>query len=178
MGIAHFAIEFGFGNEGRDRVDDDDVDAVGFDEDIGDFEGLLAVIGLRDEQVINIDAETSRIAHVEGVFGIDKGSYAAVFLSLGNGVNGQGGLTGTFRTKNLDDAAFGITAHAKCSVEGKATGGYHLHVFHLLVAEFHDGAFTKVLFDFCHSGLQRFQFFAGGYGLYYFVLRFCHIFCL
>ena len=112
MGIAHFAIEFGFGNEGRDRVDDDDVDAVGFDEDIGDFEGLLAVIGLRDEQVIDIDAETSRIAHVEGVFGIDKGGDAARTLTFGDGVERDGRLTTRFGAIDLDDAAAWQTADA------------------------------------------------------------------
>ena len=74
-------------------------------------------------------------------------------------MNGQGGLTRTFRTKNLDDAAFGIAAHAERGVERKAARGNDLNVFDLLVAEFHHRAFAKVFFYLGHGGLKRFELF-------------------
>ena len=42
MGVAHFAVELGLGDEGGDGVDDQDVDGAGTDQSLSDFEGLLA----------------------------------------------------------------------------------------------------------------------------------------
>ena len=44
--VAHLAFDFGLRHERRDRVDDDDVDAVRADEHFDDLERLLAVVGL------------------------------------------------------------------------------------------------------------------------------------
>ena len=55
--FAHLAFDFGARHERGDRVDDDDVDAVRADEHFDDLERLLAVVGLRDEQVVEVDAE-------------------------------------------------------------------------------------------------------------------------
>ena len=41
-GVAHVALDLGPRHERRDRVDDDDVDAAGADQGLGDLEGLLA----------------------------------------------------------------------------------------------------------------------------------------
>jgi hypothetical protein len=77
VGIAHFAVELGLGDEGGHRVDDQNVNGAGADQGLGDFEGLLAAIGLGDQQVIDVDAEFLGVAGVEGVLGIDKGGQAA-----------------------------------------------------------------------------------------------------
>ena len=73
VAVAHFAFEFGFGNEGGDGVDDQHVDGAGADQGFGDFERLLAVIGLRDQQIVDIDAELLGVDGIEGVFGVDEG---------------------------------------------------------------------------------------------------------
>ena len=59
--FAHLAFDFGARHERRDRVDDDDVDAVRADEHFDDLERLLAVVGLRDQQVVEVDAELLRV---------------------------------------------------------------------------------------------------------------------
>ena len=49
----------------------------GADEHLDDLERLLAVVGLRDEQVVEIDAELLRVLRVERVLGVDERRHAA-----------------------------------------------------------------------------------------------------
>ena len=58
VGVAHLALQLGLGDEGRDRVDDDDIDRPAADQDLGDFQPLFAVIGLGDEQVVDVDPDS------------------------------------------------------------------------------------------------------------------------
>jgi hypothetical protein len=53
LDVAHVALELGLGHERGDGVDHDDLDGAGAHERLGDLEGLLAVIGLRDEQLLD-----------------------------------------------------------------------------------------------------------------------------
>ena len=59
--IAHVAFEFGARDERGDGVDHDDVDSIRANQRFGDFERLLAVVGLRDEQIVNVHAEFARV---------------------------------------------------------------------------------------------------------------------
>ena len=61
VAVAHLALDLGLGHERRDRVDDDDVDRAGAHEHVGDLERLLAVVGLRDEQLVGLHAELARV---------------------------------------------------------------------------------------------------------------------
>ena len=42
VGVAHFAVEFGLGDESGYGVNDEDVNGAGLNESLRDFEGLLA----------------------------------------------------------------------------------------------------------------------------------------
>src|SRR5205807_2607107 len=53
--VAHLALDLFTRHERRDRVDDDDVDGARPDERVGDLKRLLAVVGLRDEQIVGAD---------------------------------------------------------------------------------------------------------------------------
>ena len=55
VAVAHFALDFGPRNQGGHRVDDDHVHRVGADEQLADFQGLLAGIGLADQQIIKLE---------------------------------------------------------------------------------------------------------------------------
>ena len=54
MAVAHFAFDFGPRDQGGHGVDDDDVDRVGADEHLADFQRLLAGVGLADQQVVEL----------------------------------------------------------------------------------------------------------------------------
>ena len=60
--VAHLALDLGARHEGRDGVDDDDVDAAGADQRLGDLERLLAGVRLADEQLVDVDAARAGVA--------------------------------------------------------------------------------------------------------------------
>ena len=76
--IAHLAFDFRLRRECRDRVDDHHVDGAGAHQHVGDFERLLAGVGLRNQQIVDVDAELLRIDRIERVFGVDERRGAAV----------------------------------------------------------------------------------------------------
>jgi hypothetical protein len=157
--VAHFAFEFGLGDEGGDGVDDEDVDGIGADEGGGDFERLFGVIGLGDEEIVDIDAEFAGIGGIEGVFHVDEGGHAAGLLGLGDGLEGEGGFTGGFRAVDFDDAAAREAAHAQGMVEGDGTrrdDRYRLNRF--LRTEPEHGTFAKLLLNGSKRGLEGSHF--------------------
>ncbi len=87
------------GHEGSHRVDDYDIDAAAPHEDLRDLQGLLARIGLRDEEVFRLDPDPARVVHVEGVLCVDEGRRAAVLLHLGDDLEGKRRLAGGLRAR-------------------------------------------------------------------------------
>ena len=77
--IAHLAFDFGAWRQRGDRIDDENVNRAGADQRIGDFERLFAGIGLRDQQVFEIDAELAGIDRVKRMFGIDEAQMPPFF---------------------------------------------------------------------------------------------------
>ena len=119
--VAHLAFDFGLGHERGHRVDDDDVDAVGADQHLDDLERLLAVVGLRDQQVVEVDAELLRVCGVERVLGVDERRHAAALLGLGDDLQGERRLARGLRPEDLDDAAARAAADAERVVDADAT---------------------------------------------------------
>src|SRR5689334_18219972 len=87
--IAHLALDFRFGNERGDGIDDDDVDAARTHQHVGDFQALLARVRLRDQHVGDIDAELAGVHRVERVLGVDVGRDPAGLLHLGDDLEAQ-----------------------------------------------------------------------------------------
>ena len=154
-GIAHLAVEFGLGHERRHRVDDEHVDRAGADQRLGDFERLLAVVGLRDQQVVDIDAELAARSRIERVLDVDERRHAAGLLRLGDDVQRERRLARRFRAEDLDDAAARQSADAEREVERDRSGGdgrdRHDGV---LLAEAHDRALAELLFDLAHGQVE------------------------
>ncbi len=105
MAVAHFALDLGARHQGGDRIDDEHIDRVRPHQRVDDFERLLAGVGLRDDEVVDIDAELLGIAGVERVFGIDEGGGAANLLRLGDDMQRQRRLARAFGTIDFDHAA-------------------------------------------------------------------------
>jgi hypothetical protein len=57
VAVTHLALDLRLGGQGRDRVDDDDVDRAGAHQHVRDLQRLLAGVGLRDQQLVDVDAE-------------------------------------------------------------------------------------------------------------------------
>ena len=120
--VAHLAFDFGLRHERRDRVDDDDVDAARADQHLDDFERLLAVVGLRDEQVVEVDAQLLRVGGVERVLGVDERRHAAQLLRFGDDLQRERRLARRLRPEDFDDAAARHAADAERVVDADGAG--------------------------------------------------------
>ena len=147
MGVSHLAFDFRLGHEGRDGVNDDDVDATRADQHVGNLEGLLTRVGLGDQERVRVDAQGAGVDGVEGMLGVNEGRVAAGLLGVGNGVQGDRGLTGRLGAVDLDDSAAREAADAEGDVKSKGTRGDHLNGRAVVVAQAHDGALAELLIN-------------------------------
>ena len=145
--VAHLAVELGLGDQGGDRIEDDDVDAVGADERLHDVERVLAAVGLGDEQVVELHADDAGVFRVERMLDVDEGGEAALSLALGDDAQAEGGLARGFRAVDLDDAAEGQAADAEREVDGERAGRERLDLHLGVAAEAHDRALAELLGD-------------------------------
>ena len=61
VAVAHLALDLGARRERRHRVDHDDVHRAGAHQHVGDLERLLAGVGLRDQQFVDVDTELAGV---------------------------------------------------------------------------------------------------------------------
>src|SRR5277367_1040591 len=124
--VAHFAFKFGLWHQRRHRVDHQHVDRAGSHQRVADFQRLLAGVGLRDQELVDVDTELAGIDRIERVFGIDEGADAALLLALRHRVQRQRGFSRGFRPVDLDHPPSRQAADAERDVEPERTGRYRL----------------------------------------------------
>ena len=157
--VAHLALDLGARGERRDRVDGHHVEGAAADEHLGDLERLLAVVGLRDQQLVDVDADRLGVDRVHRVLGVDEGALAAALLRLGDDVVDEGRLARRLGAVDLDDAAARDAAHPEGDVERQRAGGDHAHVGSAgVVAHAHDAALAEVAFDLRDGGVESLLF--------------------
>lgn len=161
--VAHIAFDFGFRDECGYGVHDDKVDGTGANERVDDFERLLAMVGLGDDERIDVDADFFGIGRIERMFGVDEGAGSSGLLHFGDGMEGERGLTRRFRAVDFDDATLGI-ASAERLVEGDGAGRGSLDLDCLMVAEAHNGTGAELFFDHREGRSQRFFLIVHGLG--------------
>ena len=77
---------------------------------------------------------------------IHEGRHPSTLLNLGDGMQGQCGLTRTLRAIDLHDPALGIAA-TQGEVKGQRSGGERLHPHAGGIAQPHDRTLTEVALD-------------------------------
>src|SRR6516162_3280360 len=155
MTVAHFTLEFGTRHQSGDRIDDQNIDRARADERIGDLERLLAGVRLRDQQVVDIDAELAGIHRVERVLGVNKSAGTAAPLRFGDDVQRERRLPGALRAVNLDDTAARQPADAERDVEAQGARRNYLGVGGGLTrSELHNRALAKSSFDLPERRVQ------------------------
>src|SRR3954470_2285209 len=102
--VAHLALELRARRQRRHGVHRDDVDGAGAHEHVGDLERLLAVVGLGDEQLVDVDTDVLGVDRVHRVLCVDERADTAELLGLGKDVIDERRLTGGLRAEHLDDA--------------------------------------------------------------------------
>ena len=123
MRVAHFAFDLRARDQRRHRVDDDDVDGVGADQHLGDLQSLLAGIGLRHQQLVDIDPELAGVADVQGVLRVDERRDAACALRVRDHVQAEGGLAARLRPVDLADPPPRHAADSGRRIQIQRTGG-------------------------------------------------------
>src|SRR5258706_14158706 len=91
------------------------------------------------------------------MLGVHEGRGAAVALRRGDDGQGQRGLARGLRPEDLDHATTRNSSHAQRNVEAQRArrDGFHL-VDGARIAQAHDGAFAKLLFDLAQRGSESF----------------------
>ena len=121
--VAHLALELRARRQRRHRVDRDQVDRAGADQHVDDLERLLAVVGLGDEQLVDVDADLLRVQRVHRVLGVDERAHPAELLGLGDDVVDERRLTRGLRAEDLDDPAARHAADPERDVQRQRAGG-------------------------------------------------------
>ena len=160
--VAHLAIDFRLGHERGHRVDDDDIDAARSDENFDDLERLLAVVGLRHEQVFEINAEFLCIRGVERMFRVDERRHPAKLLRLGDDLQGERGLARRLGPEDLDHASARHAADAERVIDADGAGRNGFDWLNgALLAEAHDGALRRTAFRFARPPTRRLSYVRG-----------------
>src|SRR5262245_11421105 len=153
--VAHLALELRARNQSRDRVHDADVQCAGSNQDLEDLESLLAGVGLRDEEVVDVDAQLPGILRIHGVLGVDERRDAAAALRLGHGVQSQRRLAGRLRPEDLDDAPTREAPDPEGPVDGQGARGDGGDLDRFAAPELHDGALSELLLDLADGDVDR-----------------------
>ena len=101
VAVAHLAVELRLRHQRRHRIHHQHVDLPRRDQVAGDLQRLLAVVRLRDQQVVDIHAEFPRVGRIERVLHVDEGRDAALLLRFGDHLQRDGRLTGRLRSEDL-----------------------------------------------------------------------------
>jgi hypothetical protein len=115
--VAHFAFDLRLGRQRRHRIDDDQIHPARADELIGDLQRLLAVVGLRDQQILQLHAQPPRILRIERVLGVDERAVATQLLRLRDRMQRQRRLARRLRSEDLDDPTARQPADAQRDIE-------------------------------------------------------------
>ena len=154
--VAHLALDLGPGRQRRDRVDHHDVYGARSHQGVDNLKRLFAGVGLRHQQVVQIDAQLLGIAGIQRMLGVDEGGRAAGLLDFSHGMQGQRRLARALRPEHLDDAATRQATNAQRHVEAQRTGrdGRNLR-HHPALAKLHHRALAEGAVDLCDRRLQR-----------------------
>ena len=154
MRVAHLAFDLGLRRQRGDRVDRDDVERTRADQQLGDLERLLAGVGLRDEQVVDVDADPLRVRRVHRVLGVDERADAAAPLRLGDHVVHERRLPRRLGAEDLDDAPAREPADAEREVERERARGDCADRDGGGVVHLHDCALAELPLDLPEGGVQ------------------------
>src|SRR2546423_7781452 len=155
-GVADLALEFLFRDQRGDGIEDDDVERVGADERLDDPKRFFAGARLRDEQVVHVDAEPTRVLRIERVLDVDERRQAAALLGLGDDRKRERRFARRFRPIDFDDAAPRKSTNSEGAIDQDVAGRNDIDVDNRRVAEPHDSAVAVVLRDLLEREIEVF----------------------
>ena len=147
MRVAHVTLDFRFRYQRRDGIDHDHINRARTHEDFTDLERLLTSIGLRDQQVLDVNAQLLAVLDVQRMLGIDVGSDASLLLGIRHNMQAQRCLAAGLRSVNLGHASARNSTNADRRIKIDRTGGDGLHTNFGVGTESHDRSLSTTLFD-------------------------------
>ena len=123
-------------------------------EQLADLERLLAGVGLRDEQVVDVHADPLRVRRVHRVLGVDERADPAAALRLGDHVVDERRLPRRLRAEDLDDAPSRQTTDPESEVERERARRDRADVHAAAVRHLHDRALAELSLDLPEGGIQ------------------------
>ena len=157
MGIPHLSLDLGLRGQCGNRVHYDNIDPTGSHQHVGDFQSLLAGVGLRDEQFIQIDTDLLGITGIKRMLGIDKGGHATQLLSLRDHLKGQCRLAGRFRPVNFNDTTPWQTPATQGYIQRQRASRNNLKIaIGWRITHSHYRPFTELFFDLGKRGTEGF----------------------
>ena len=154
-GHAHLAFQLGLGHQRRHGINHDHVQRVRARQRLANGQRLLAAVGLRHQQVVQVHAELLGVGRVQRVLGVNERGQPAGLLRVGDDVQHQGRFAGGFRAENLHHPAARNAAHAQRQVHGQRARGDDFDFDQRpRVAQAHDAAIAVGLGDGGDGGFQ------------------------
>src|SRR6267143_723163 len=157
--VAHFAFDLGLGHQRGHRVDHHQIDRSAAHQGLRDLQGLLAGVGLGDEQLLDLHAQLPGVSHVERVLRVDEGGAPALRLHLRDGMQRESRLPARLGPVDLHHPAARIPAAAQRDVQPQRAalddrdrlGGL------IALSQAHDRALAELLLDGAHRRENGFQ---------------------
>jgi hypothetical protein len=159
--VAHLALDLRLRHERGDRVDRDDVERAGADEELRDLERLLARVRLGDEQLVDVDADATGVLRIHGVLGVDECTDPTTPLRLRHHVVDECRLSRRLGAEDLDDAAARETADSERHVEREGACGDRPDGDLRPVAHSHHRSLAELPLDLSECDVERFLAFHG-----------------
>ncbi len=103
--LANLTVQFRFGNQGSDRVDDNYIDRVALDQVLGDLHGFFTRAGLADQQSVQLNTDLLGPTWIEGMLGVDDGRDTSGGLCLPANVECERRLAAGLGPEDFDDAS-------------------------------------------------------------------------
>jgi len=152
--VAHLALDLGLRRQRGDRVHRDHVERARPDQQLRDLERLLAGVGLRDEQIVDVDPDPLGVGGVHRVLCIDEGADAAAALGLCDHVVDERRLPRGLRAEDLDDAPARQSADPQREVERERARRNCADRDLGLVVHAHHRALAELALDLAERGVE------------------------
>jgi len=152
--VTHLALELRPRHQRRHGVDHDDVDRSRPDQGLRNLQRLLAEVGLRDQEVLDTDAQLPGVLRIERVLGVDERRQAAGGLCVGDDVQCERCLSGRLRAVDLDHPAAGHPSDSERGVERDRAAGNHVHPDLRPFTQPHHGTLPELPLDLTQGGLK------------------------
>src|SRR5439155_3759846 len=142
--------------ERSDGIDRDDVERARADEQLGDLEGLLARVGLRHQELVDVHADPAGVLRIDRVLGVDERADASSPLAFRDDVVDEGRLARRLRAEDLHDTTAWEASDAESDVERERSRRDRAHGYLRGVAHAHHRPLAELTLDLAERSLESF----------------------